>query len=182
VTTTSLLVQRGGDLYTRSVAVLDTTGTYRYLLRHQWDPSRRVVVWVMLNPSTADAFTPDPTITRCMGFARARAWGFGGICVVNLFAVRSTDPALLATHPDPVGPCNDAFLLGHTTPHRMVIAAWGATPAARERAEHVQQLLTDRGVTLHCLGTNADSSPKHPLYLPKNSAPVTWPGTTTGDQ
>ena len=81
---------------------------YRYRLWRRWDRSRAVVAFVMLNPSTADAMHDDPTIRRCVGFARA--WGFGGVDVVNLFALRATDTRALRKAADPIGPANDRHL------------------------------------------------------------------------
>ncbi|MDB5297796.1 MAG: hypothetical protein JWO31_3779 [Phycisphaerales bacterium] len=78
------------DLFTRAAAVLSPCERYRYVLHRWWDESKPAVCWLMLNPSTADAATDDPTIRKCCGFARA--WGAGGIAVVNLFALRATDP------------------------------------------------------------------------------------------
>ena len=86
---------------------------YRYLLTRRWG-TVPAMVWIMLNPSTADAFAEDPTIRRCLIFAHRE--GCGGLTVVNLFALRSTDPKALTRHPDPVGPANDTFIRGHCAP------------------------------------------------------------------
>jgi hypothetical protein len=91
-----------------SRATFDTTRRYRYRLIHDWTGSPERVAFIMLNPSTADERTLDPTIRRCIGFAKA--WGFGGIDVVNLFAWRTTDPAALARVADPIGPRNDGMI------------------------------------------------------------------------
>jgi hypothetical protein len=163
-----LVVERGGDLHTRSLAVFDPTRTYRYLLRYQWDPSRAPVVWLMLNPSKAGAHVTDPTVVRCM--ARTRLLGGGGIAVLNLFAVIATDPKACRRHPDPVGASNDAFLAGHVRHHRLVIAGWGAHPWAVPRATEVTAALAARGVRLHCLATTRSGAPQHPLYLPYTAA------------
>lgn len=136
---------------------------YRYELRRVWDASLGLVCWVMLNPSTADADEDDPTIRRCMAFARA--WGYGGIVVRNLFALRATDPRELRRHPHPVGPRNDRFLLARPASVAVTVAAWGADPAAWGRAEVVRCLMAATGTELWCLGTNLDGSPKHPLYI-----------------
>lgn len=151
-----------------SLAKISPCGTYRYRLTRVWDAARPRMVFIMLNPSTADAIENDPTIVRCMN--RARREGCGSIDVVNLFALRSTDPKALPPHPDPVGPENDYHLLSVLTMiPRYVVAAWGANRFARPRAAHVQALLADplaeirRG--LSCLAANKDGSPKHPLYV-----------------
>lgn len=82
-------------------AVLSPCGRYRYELTRRWAPGP-LVGWVMLNPSRADAHTDDPTVRRCVGFAHR--WGYGGLIIRNLYALRATDPAALADHLDPVGP------------------------------------------------------------------------------
>ena len=113
----------------RGGATFSADRRYRYRLWREWDRSRAVVAFVMLNPSTADASRDDPTIRRCIGFARA--WGFGGVEVANLFALRATDPRHLRGVPDPVGPRNARSLklaLAHAS---LVVVAWGADPFAR---------------------------------------------------
>lgn len=165
-----------GDLFTQvsAVAVFDPSGDrrYRYQLTYTWDPDTAPVVFCMLNPSTATALTVDNTITRCLGFARAL--GAGGLVVVNLFAWRATDPRDLRAAADPVGPDNTRFILDATShyPYRMVIAAWGADPMARDRGRDVHHLLRLTGPDLYCLGTTKDGAPRHPLYLPKHARPV----------
>ena len=154
-------------------AVLSADGVYRYSLTRWWSPAG-VVRWVMLNPSTADARDDDPTIRRCVGFARA--WGYGAIEVVNLFALRATDPQQLAQHPDPVGPDNDLHLVGRDllTVPVLTVCAWGAHHFAAERAAQVLARLREDGVTPHHLGLTANGSPRHPLYLPKTATPVAF--------
>src|SRR5262245_19133112 len=98
-----------GDLFQTKEALISPCGLYRYWLTRTWDNSLRRVCWVMLNPSTADAEQDDPTIRRCVGFARS--WGAGGIIVVNLFAFRASDPKALLRAADPVGPDNDGHIL-----------------------------------------------------------------------
>jgi hypothetical protein len=124
----------------------------------------------MLNPSTADALEDDATIRRLAGrngFARRE--GAGGIVVVNLFALRSTDPRALAKHPDPVGPLADVFIRSAVAQGSGVVVAWGAAPVAVERGKAVVRALAGRGVALSCLGTTSTGQPRHPLYLPKGA-------------
>lgn len=148
-----------------AAAVFDSSRReYRYLLTRIWNPAVPPVVYVMLNPSTADAMADDPTIRRCRGFAVRE--GAGGLVVVNLFALRSTDPRTLTAHPEPVGPVNDAFIRRTVGGAHRVIAAWGAAGVQGGRAATVTGLLRDRGVTVHCLGQTATGQPRHPLYLP----------------
>lgn len=124
----------------------------------------------MLNPSTADENADDPTLRRCIGFARN--WGLGGIDVVNLYALRATNPADLWRSDDPVGPENDAHLEDAGRTSRMLVAAWGAHP----KAERVAQVLAIPGFDrLTCLRTTKDGHPGHPLYVPKDVEPISWP-------
>lgn len=151
-------------------AVISECGTYRYELRRTWDPQRPVVEWVMLNPSTADGVTDDPTIRRCVGFAYS--WGYGGIVVRNLFALRATDPAELRDHTDPVGPENEAHLGQTPSDGALTVCAWGAHGGLRNRGAAVRDLLAARGPIYH-LGLTKAGHPRHPLYLPA-SARATW--------
>lgn len=136
--------------------------TCRYWLSRRW-ASGPTVCWVMLNPSTASAFVDDPTIRRCRSFSQ-RA-GFGGLTVVNLYALRSTDPSKLWTHHDPIGPLGDQFIQEQAGNRTSVIAAWGTHGARNGRGQHVADMLADAGVTLLCLGATANGQPKHPLYV-----------------
>jgi hypothetical protein len=159
-------IERGGDLIETATAAFSQDHVYRYALTRLWDP-RPAAVFVMLNPSTADAFRTDPTVTRCARFARRE--NCGGLVIVNLFALRSTDPRELRRHPDPVGPGNDDHILEHCRPGRLVIAAWGTHGRLRDRDRAVLAMLSAAQVTLHCFGTTTGGSPRHPLYLPGNA-------------
>ncbi|WP_329406000.1 DUF1643 domain-containing protein [Nocardia vinacea] len=150
-------------------AVLSPCGTYRYELTRRW--SRQPVVgWVMLNPSTADADIDDPTVRRCIGFAKS--WGFGGIVIRNLFALRATDPAELVRHPDPIGPDNDTHL-SHCDHEDMTMLAWGAHGGQRGR--EVLELLARQGIRPYQLATTIDGQPRHPLYLSAGLVPQEIP-------
>lgn len=149
--------------YDEAAAIISPCGRYRYRLTRTWDTKSRPAVWVMLNPSTADATTNDQTIRRCIGFGRT--WGCSGIVVVNLFAYRSTDPAALLTTDDSIGPDNDAAIVQAVAEGWPVVAAWGEHPAARERAGHVVGLIAGTGMPLQCLGLTKAGHPLHPLRL-----------------
>jgi len=136
---------------------------YRYRLWRRWDRSRPAVAFVMLNPSTADARRDDPTIRRCIGFARA--WGFGGVDVVNLFAYRATDPRELLRVADPVGPRNSRHIQRAGLGAALVVIAWGAHPSAARRAP----ISLPRA---RCLGLTRTGQPRHPLYLRRDARPV----------
>lgn len=125
----------------------------------------------MLNPSTADELGDDPTIRRCIGFARR--WGYAGLIVANLFALRATDPlALFAAH-DPVGdPANRDAILGAIDEAALILCAWGHFAAARDRGQEVAALVRKRGHVPHCLGLTRQGAPRHPLYLPATTRPI----------
>jgi hypothetical protein len=149
---------------------------WRYELQRVWDHSLPLLAWIMLNPSKATAEVSDPTINRCGGFSRS--WGYGGFVVGNLFALRSTDPAELTRHPDPVGPENDAYLRAIAEECRTVVCAWGAhRMVSNGRAAEVLHLLAEAGATPHCLGRTKTGRPKHPLYV-KASTPLIEYGAT----
>ena len=155
----------------RGMAVLSSDGLYRYSLWRVWDRSRPAVLFVMLNPSTADAREDDPTIRRCIRFARD--WGHGSLLVGNLFGLRSTDPAALARHPDPVGPANDSALRELAEAADRVVVAWGSKGTLRARSLLVaDQLAGPRN--LWALGVTADGQPRHPLYVRKDAELVRW--------
>lgn len=154
-------------LYESVSATFSLCETYRYQLERWWWRGRKLT-FIMLNPSTATALVNDPTVGRCE--ARAVRDGYGGFEVVNLFALRSTDPGMIKKHPDPVGPDNDAAILDACSDADMVICAWGKHGRYRERDKHVMRLLN--GIPLYCLGINGDGTPKHPLYLKSDLNPV----------
>ncbi len=142
---------------------------YRYTLWRRWDPERPLVMIIGLNPSTADACQDDPTIRRCIGFARV--WGYGGLVVTNLFAFRATYPADLKAAVDPIGPRNDYWIRRMAGQVETIVAAWGNDGTWVGRSAQVQRMLRGR---LHCLRINAGGEPSHPLYLPARLAPRPW--------
>lgn len=160
------------DLFMQTGAVFSPCKTYRYRLWRTWDASKPSLVMVMLNPSVADETQNDPTVERCQ--RRAMAMGFGGLQVTNIFSLVSTDPAGLYTCNDPVGPDNNAAILDAVKDAGMTLCAWGTHGQHQARAKEVVELLRGAGVTPHCLGQNADGSPKHPLYVPYSSTPVPY--------
>jgi hypothetical protein len=150
-------------------AVLSHDERYRYLLFRAWGgvpENYPVVLFIMLNPSTADAVTDDPTIRRCIAYAKR--WGFFRLAVLNLFALRATDPGQLLTVHDPIGPENMRYIsaLGGMNPSR-VVTAWGKVPKGLYGQENrVKEALRNTGRICHYLKLNKDGSPGHPLYLP----------------
>jgi hypothetical protein len=152
-------------------AAFSPCGRYRYALWRSWDVTGKTVVFVMLNPSTADETIEDPTIRRCISFAKS--WGFGNLRVGNLFALRSTDPLLLQEDLWPVGKENDQWLYELHYGSQLTVAAWGVHGELRGRGEHVRDLL-ERGGPIHHLGLTKDGHPRHPLYLPASAKPIPW--------
>lgn len=154
-------------------AIISQCGIYRYLLTRPGDlcGDRPPALFVMLNPSTADATVDDPTIRRCRAFGAA--WGCRGIEVVNLYALRATNPDDLWTVDDPIGPDNDRMLATKASEHREVICAWGRNAQA-DRVDAVVAILRAAGAQLLCFGTNQDGSPVHPLYQPASQKLIPW--------
>lgn len=155
---------------TKSSAVISECGAYRYRLERQWDGDKPKVAFLMLNPSTADAIQDDPTIRRCIGFAKS--WGFGGVIVGNLFALRSTDPKALYNHPDPIGPDNDQHILAIAKSSRKIVCAWGAHGSLHNRGREVAERL--EFFDLVPLKVTADGQPGHPLYLAADIQPRSY--------
>lgn len=149
-----------------SGAVFDTTRFYRYALWRTWDDRRTALACVLLNPSTADERTLDPTVRRCLYMAQRR--GFGSLRVVNIFAYRSTDPDALRRVDDPVGPANDRYIRAAVARAERVLAAWGNGGLLMDRGRRVRALL--RGCrNLCCLGMTKAGEPRHPLYVPNGA-------------
>jgi hypothetical protein len=141
---------------------------YRYALWRIWDSELPRVLFIGLNPSTADAERDDPTLVRCVGYARS--WGYGGVYTANLFAWRATDPRDLKLAAAPVGPDNDRVIQSLAKRADKVIAAWGNGGVWRNRAARVRELLPE----LYYLKLNQGGQPAHPLYLPKGLKPTPW--------
>lgn len=159
----------------RRTSMISDCGRYRWFLTRVWDGWLPVLVFVMLNPSTADGYIDDATIRVCIG--RAMRMGCGGIEVVNLFAYRATDPLRLLLAADPVGRENDVWIERVVTgpQTQMVIAAWGVGGTLLLRANEVVRLVcVKRRVPLYCLGTTKDGAPRHPLRVAYDVEPTLW--------
>jgi hypothetical protein len=152
-------------------ATLSPCGTYRYTLERHWGDANNLALFVMLNPSTATADQDDPTIRRCQSFARS--WGYGGLVVANLFALRATNPKELYSHADPVGPENDATLrdLMDSWFINLVVCAWGNHGEFQNRGDAVVTLIRGRGRIPCALGLTKRNQPKHPLYIKGDTLP-----------
>lgn len=150
---------------------------YRYRLWRAWGFGDQVL-WIMLNPSTADSRVNDPTIRRCINFTKA--WGCDGFEVVNLYALRATNPRELKNHHNPYGPTGGrALKKALNDAWRHVIVAWGAATALKrdELEEREQAILrwVPEGTVLQCLGITKMGHPRHPLYVPNAQPLEPWP-------
>jgi len=145
-----------------SGAVFDASDRYRYSLWRAWSNDYPRIVFILLNPSTADEERNDPTLRRCIGFARA--WKFGSVEVVNLFAYRATDTRELLKRDDPVGDENDLFLRQAVERYSTVVVGWGSKGTLLGRDRKVLSLLADKK-DVFCLGITKDGQPRHPLYV-----------------
>jgi len=166
-----------------NVAVFSPCGLFRYLLTREFGGTR-TVVFVLLNPSTATAEKPDPTLSRCIAFAQA--WGFGRLVILNLCAYRETKPALMFARAraglDIIGPNNDATIEAEVSKADLVVAGWGTNAGKkvlRERARLVRHLLRRASKNpVVALRHTKDGHPEHPLYVPGivTPEPLRWPG------
>lgn len=160
------------DLFTKSEALV--VGDYRYWLRRTWSDKGGTCGFVMLNPSTADHQADDPTIRKCMGFARQ--WGHGSLLVLNLFNFRSTDPDKLVDVADPVG-ASAALYLTLVNKCDRVVVGWGTKGGLQDRdLEVLERIKEISGHLPECLGTTKDGFPCHPLYLPYTTPLIDYQG------
>ena len=147
---------------------------YRYYLKRTWgrnlDPTEDegMAVFIGLNPSTADESKDDPTIRRCIGFAKE--WGYSSLCMLNLFAYRATNPKNMLAHPFPIGALNDEVIEATIKQSDLVVAAWGNLGAHLNRDVDIKHMTRN----LYHLGLTKSGQPKHPLYLPGNLKPELW--------
>ena len=171
-------------------ATFSEDGRYRYTLGRRFDGGRymrpRTVFFIMLNPSTADQNVGDPSVRRCMKYAYD--WGYDKMVVLNLFALRSTDPKELYRADDPIGPENDAhikFAIQGDKDHHVsfgqvyrlpprVICAWGNHGLYQDRWQRVRDLIVGIGCEPYALKITGAGQPAHPLYLPANLEPQPW--------
>lgn len=166
----------------RRGAEISVCQRYRYVLTRQWREQPGGLLWIMLNPSTADALKDDATIRKCMGFARR--WGYGKITVVNLFAFRSRDPDALMLEDDPVGPDNDHWIAKCISESTGVAVGWGGSgppDMTKKRALIVRDIIGAAGVReAVCIGFTANGMPLHPSRPAYSAGPaIYW--TLPGD-
>lgn len=154
----------------KSLAVFSEDRKYRYALSRVWDNRGKILVFCMLNPSTADEIVNDPTIERCQ--RRAKQMGFGALVVVNIFALRSTDPKALYEEEDPYGPENMRIVLEMSKTADMVICGWGKHGALNNHGKFMLMRMRNHGIKPHALKINKDGSPAHPLYIGYDVKPI----------
>jgi len=160
------------DLFPGSMirtAVISDCRKYRYSLSRKWDKKLPCVTFCGLNPSTADDTSDDPTMIRCINFAKS--WGYGSLYMINLFAIRCTDSGLLKSKPNIIGKYNDFTIKSRSKLSEVVIACWGTKGSLYGRDKEVIDLIGDK---LYFLELSKDGFPKHPLYLKKTLRPKKW--------
>lgn len=143
-------------------AIFSTDRKYRYMLVRQWDATKLMVMFIGLNPSTANETENDPTVRRVIGFAKD--WGYGGVYMMNLFAYVSTDPKALINSGEKIER-NNVYLEAIAGNAEKVVFAWGAFKLHKKRMLEVMRMFPNA----YCLGRSKDGYPKHPLYLKKDT-------------
>lgn len=166
------MVARGTE---RSGAIFSACGTWRYQLWRRWSNTPLFVV-VGLNPSTADETHNDPTITRCIGFAKRE--GYGGLLMLNLFALRATSPQALKCFWDPIGPENDEVIGAVCQNLDRIVVAWGNQGGYWGRDRKVCNLIQTSTPHIQCFGLTQQGHPRHPLYLRKTTPLIQFSGQT----
>lgn len=149
-------------------AIYSDCEKYRYELRRVWNHKEKLVCWIMLNPSTADAEHNDPSVQRCMNYTKS--WKYGGVIITNLFGLRSTDPKKLWSTNEPIGPGNEEFIINADKEADLTVMAWGIHGLYKNQAQHILNFLRQP----HFLSLTRNCCPRHPLYLKKNLQPQKW--------
>ena len=156
----------------KSDALFSNDRIYRYALWRIWNDNLPKVLFIGLNPSTADEINNDPTIRRCIRYAID--WGYGGYIMGNIFSYRATDPKIMKKAKDPVGPHNNYWLKKLSNEAEITIAAWGNHGLYMNRGDEVINLIPN----LKCLKITKKGFPAHPLYLPKSLKPFLYHSQT----
>jgi len=150
----------------KNTAKLSECRKYRYALWRTWNDAKPTVMFIGLNPSTADETNDDATLIRCINFAKS--WGYGGVSMANLFAFRTTDPEDMKAVKDPIGLNNDDWLIKLANEAELVIGAWGDNGSFLNRSNQILDLIPN----LHYLKLNKSGEPAHPLYLSSELKPI----------
>ena len=149
-------------------AIFSEDRLYRYTLSREWGESDNFCMFIGLNPSTADEKKDDPTIRRCVGFAKD--WGYDSVFMVNLFSLRATDPKDMLSHPKPIGDSTNMWIQYLAEKAGIIVCAWGAHGRHLNRDKAVIQML--QPVKTYCLGVTKGGQPRHPLYIKADTKPV----------
>ena len=149
-----------------STAVISEDKKYRYYLSRRWATEGKIIAFICLNPSTADADTDDHTVRKCIRYAKS--WGGASLLLGNLFGYRATDPRQLKKAADPIGEENDVWLSRIADISDLIIAAWGLHGELRQRNVEVLAKFDGKLSALHL---TKDGHPSHPLYLPRQLTP-----------
>lgn len=157
---------------TPSGAIFSDDGMYRYALWRVWDCTLPLLGYGLLNPSTADAATNDPTISRCC--TRAKLLGYGGIIVWNLFAFRATDPKDMKRAAEPIGELNPIWIMRCVRRCAMTICGWGTDGAYKQQGRLVRHFLRHHCLPYYLRLSEKTGQPWHPLYLPYDLKPQPW--------
>ncbi len=147
-------------------AIISSDDKYRYVLSRIWDESKSKVMIIGLNPSTADASQNDPTIRKCIKYAKS--WGYGGIYMLNLFAFRTSKPKVMFSADEPIGVENDQYLMDYSLKCDKVVCAWGNDGNYKNRSSEIKSKLSN----LYYLARNKSGEPSHPLYLKSELTPA----------
>lgn len=165
----SKLLQRGTPL---SGAKFSSNEKYRYALWRVWQSDLPRCVFIGLNPSTADERVNDPTVTRCINYAKR--WGCGSLTMLNMFAFRATDPRDMKACEHPIGLHNDEEIIDWVGHSALTVCAWGTHGKFLSRSERLLRRLEQRGFKLYALKLTQQGHPSHPLYLKSDLVPRRW--------
>lgn len=155
----------------RKKAIFSEDRKFRYVLTRIWDSDKPPIVFIMLNPSTADEYKLDPTNRRVVNYCKN--WGYGKLITLNLFALRSTDPKKLYEVEDPVGPLNDFYIKNICQQVKFIIAGWGTHGTLHKRNDDVFALINAEG-RIFSLEQTKEGHPKHPLYVKRSVIPIPY--------
>lgn len=151
-----------------SDAIFSDNRKYRYVLIREWDNNKPSLMVISLNPSTADEKKNDPTIRRCIGFAKK--WGYGKLFVTNLFAFRATNPKDLFDSKNPVGKNNDYWLKRLSKKVDRIVLAYGNHGKFKDRHNEILKIIK----TPYCIKKSKNDMPMHPLYLKYTDGPIKY--------
>ena len=156
------------DRFIDNGAIFSNCRKYRYTLWRTWDASKPKIMFLGLNPSTADEINNDPTVTRCINYSKS--WGYGGMYMMNIFAFRTTYPIELKKAKKPIGIDNNKWIKEISLSVDKTIGAWGNDGAFLNRSADIKKIVKN----LYCLKVNSSGEPSHPLYLKANLKPIKY--------